>query len=343
MQQMGYGPMYYGQGQPPGQFRPPAYPHMPPGGSPSFQSMTSHWNLTPSPSHPSMSNPLPPPQTAMSMGRVKQQGMAVYSDGTDASSLMRVPKQPKPPDKPLLPYMRYSRKMWEKLKEEGKRVWEVGKIIGQKWRELSDDEKQQYVDEYEQEKFNYGERVKAYQNSPAYRQWLEMKQQAEQMKDTCSFTEFGPPPPPVIVPPKQSPADTRMLMMLQQEDDEDEYITMKQVAAIRFHRNHRLMAELFNDVVVPDVKSVVNKDRIMVLRKQVQSLTVHQEKLDAEMAALEESFEAKKRKLLEDADKYKRELKKIQDNPPSTWKKPAIQLGLKDIPAPPDNAQYTKL
>lgn len=43
---------------------------------------------------------------------------------------------------------------------------------------------------------------------------------AEQMKDTCSFTEFGPPPPPVIVPPKQSPADTRMLMMLQQEDDE---------------------------------------------------------------------------------------------------------------------------
>ena len=36
---------------------------------------------------------------------------------------------------------------------------------------------QQYVDEYEQEKFNYGERVKAYQNSPAYRQWLEMKQQ----------------------------------------------------------------------------------------------------------------------------------------------------------------------
>lgn len=38
---------------------------------------------------------------------------------------------------------------------------------------------------------------------------------------------------------------------------------------------------------------------------------VMQEKLDAEMAALEESFEAKKRKLLEDADKYKRELKKV--------------------------------
>ena len=63
-------------------------------------------------------------------------------DITEYTCAQQVPKQPKPPDKPLLPYMRYSRKMWEKLKEEGKRVWEVGKIIGQKWRELTDDEKQ---------------------------------------------------------------------------------------------------------------------------------------------------------------------------------------------------------
>lgn len=54
-------------------------------------------------------------------------------------------KPPKPPDKPLLPYMRYSRKMWEQIKKtdgQEMKVWEVGKIIGQKWRELSDDDKQ---------------------------------------------------------------------------------------------------------------------------------------------------------------------------------------------------------
>ena len=35
----------------------------------------------------------------------------------------------------------------------------------------------------------------------------------------------------------------------------DEYMTMKQVAAVRFHRNHRLMMEVFSDVCVPDPRT----------------------------------------------------------------------------------------
>ena len=41
---------------------------------------------------------------------------------------------------------------------------------------------------------------------------------------------------------------------------------MKQVAAMRFHRNHRLMAEIFNDVVVPDMRTgqQCNSDSVTV-------------------------------------------------------------------------------
>ena len=56
-------------------------------------------------------------------------------------------------------------------------MWEVGKIIGQKWREMSEDDKQPFFDEYEHEKAIYTEQMKAYKNSPAYKRWIEVKQQ----------------------------------------------------------------------------------------------------------------------------------------------------------------------
>ena len=54
---------------------------------------------------------------------------------------------------------------------------QVGKIIGQKWREMPDEDKQPFFEEYEAEKAIYTEQLKAYRNSPAYKRWLEVKQQ----------------------------------------------------------------------------------------------------------------------------------------------------------------------
>lgn len=36
---------------------------------------------------------------------------------------------------------------------------------------------------------------------------------------------------------------------------EDEYVTMKQIAATHFHRNHRLIQDIFNDSIVPDTRT----------------------------------------------------------------------------------------
>ena len=61
---------------------------------------------------------------------------------------------PKAPEKPLSAYMRFSKKQWDSVRTEHPdlKLWEIGTIIGQKWRDLRADEKKEYQDAWNVDK-----------------------------------------------------------------------------------------------------------------------------------------------------------------------------------------------
>ena len=107
-------------------------------------------------------------------------------------------------------------------------IAQVGRLIGQKWRELSEEEKQPYFEEYEAEKACYTEQMKIYRSSPAYKRWQEQKQQGFlPYKHNCGklltlSLSLSLSPPPAVIAPTRLTIESRLQMMQQQQQDNEE-------------------------------------------------------------------------------------------------------------------------
>ncbi|GAU99685.1 hypothetical protein RvY_10646 [Ramazzottius varieornatus] len=260
---------------------------------------------------------------------------------------------PKAPQKPLIPYLRFSKTVWETVRADnpGISFAEIGKVIGRRWRECPDDVKEKYAEEFAKDKEKYAQAQKAYLESPEYLAWLKHKKQmeeeeakAEQRAKTPavdpgramtnplggSHGSIGQPASSHHGPLEELQSMSQRIMSgpkntasgsghhssttpAEPDDDADDHLRSRHVASTRYRRNHKLMAEVFSDAIVPDGRMIVSEQRVQLLRKNVQSLTHHQEKLLSDQKELLEKHEIKKRKLEADNEAFAEKWQKVKE------------------------------
>merc|ERR1712098_259878 len=148
--------------------------------------------------------------------------------------------------------------------------------------------------------------LKQYHNSPAYQQYIQAKARGQPVVEDPQEQQVAPP-----VSRGGKIQERRIdIQPAEDEEDPDDGLSVKHVAHARFMRNNRLLGEIFSENMVPDVRSVVTTSRMQVLKRQVQSLTMHQKKLEAELTTIEEKYNQKKRKFLDSSEDFSQELKK---------------------------------
>ncbi|KRY38783.1 SWI/SNF-related matrix-associated actin-dependent regulator of chromatin subfamily E member 1 [Trichinella spiralis] len=191
--------------------------------------------------------------------------------------------------------------MWDKVRATNPdyKFWDIGKIIGRKWRELPDGEKQIYFDEYELEKQEYEKQMKAYHNSAAFQNYLTQKNKERNEAWRSTQVESS-----VYVQP------------IDEESDEIDSNYPRYFSAERYARNQRLLGEIFSAVAVPSANSIVTSERLHTLRSQVSSLTHHLESLRQELKLLQENHKRKKENWESGSELFSKKLKLLDEQRP---------------------------
>lgn len=101
---------------------------------------------------------------------------------------------------------------------------------------------------------------------------------------------------------KQRVEESKITVQPTEDEDGDNFYS-KHLAAARFQRNHRLINVLFSDVVV-DIEQPPDTDKFNACRKHVKDLVESQKRVDDDINKMNEKFNAKKAKLIEDSKKF---------------------------------------
>lgn len=105
---------------------------------------------------------------------------------------------------------------------------------------------------------------------------------------------------------KQRVEDNKITLQPTEDEEADNFFS-KHLAAARFQRNHRLINVLFSDIVV-DQEQPSDNDKLQACKKRVKSLMEYQKKIDDEIGELNEKFNTKKAKIIDDGKKFSEKL-----------------------------------
>lgn len=102
---------------------------------------------------------------------------------------------------------------------------------------------------------------------------------------------------------KQRVEESKITVQPTEDDDGDNFYS-KHLAAARFQRNHRLINVLFSEVVVDNEQQPSDTEKLNGCKKRVKSLVDYQKKIDDEINEMNEKFNAKKLKIIEDSKRF---------------------------------------
>lgn len=107
---------------------------------------------------------------------------------------------------------------------------------------------------------------------------------------------------------KQRLEESKITVQQKEDEDADNFFS-KQLAAARFQRNHKLINVLFSEVVVDQDQNNIDQEKLQLSRtKRISSLEEYKSKIVKDITEMNERFDGRKARLIEDGKKFNEKL-----------------------------------